>query len=120
MREFRGDGHVAALVDADLDGCEALVTHGAAGEVPAPVLQATRGRSDEDWNAAVESLRSRGWLDDRGAFTEIGRTARQAIEDTTDRLAIEPYAAIGEAGCAELRRLVRPWSAALSAVFPAR
>jgi hypothetical protein len=120
LREFRGDGHIAALVHADLNGCEALVTHGAAGEVPAAVLKATRRRSDEDWSAAIESLRSRGWLDDRGAFTDRGRTARQAIEDATDRLAIEPYSAIGEDGCAELRRLVRPWSAALAAVFPAR
>ncbi len=120
LREFRGDGHIAALVDAGLNGCEALVTHGAAGDVPAAVLQATRRRSDEDWNAAIESLRARGWLDATGEFTDVGRAARQAIEDTTDRLAVEPYAAIGEDACAELRQLVRPWSAALAAVFPAR
>jgi hypothetical protein len=120
LREFRGDGHIAALVDAGLNGCEALVTHGAAGEVPAAVLQTTRRRSDEDWNAAIESLRSRGWLDAAGAFTDVGRAARQSIEDSTDRLAVEPYAAIGEAACTELRGLVRPWSAALAAVFPTR
>ena len=120
LREFRGDGHVAALVDAGLNGCEALVSHGAAGDVPARVLQATRRRSDEDWNAAIDSLRRRGWLDADGAFTDTGRAARQAIEDSTDRLAVAPYAAIGEDACAELRRLVRPWGAALATVFPAR
>lgn len=120
LREFRGDGHVAALVEAGRNGCEALVSHGAVGDVPSAVLQATRRRSDDDWNSAVESLRSRGWLDADGNLSDRGRVARQAIEDTTDRLAIEPYAAIGEEACAELRGLVRPWSAALSAVFPAR
>jgi hypothetical protein len=31
----------------------------------------------------------------------------------TDRLAVQPYEAIGEDGCAELRSLVRPWSKAV-------
>src|SRR2546426_636027 len=39
LREFRGDGHVAALTVAGLTGCEALVVHGATGEVPASVLK---------------------------------------------------------------------------------
>src|SRR5437870_666444 len=29
LREFRGDGHVAVLLTEGLDGCEALVVHGA-------------------------------------------------------------------------------------------
>ncbi len=118
LREFRGDGHVAALVEAGLDGCEALVTHGAAGDVPARVLKTTRQRSDADWDAAVERLRHRGWLDDTGALTDVGRQRRSDIEDATDRLALAPYAALGDERCAELRRLVRPWSAALATVFP--
>ena len=120
LREFRGDGHVAALVDAGLNGCEALVTHGAAGDVPAAVLKTTRRRSDDEWAAAIASLQSRGWLGADGGFTEAGHEARQTIEDVTDRLAADPYVALGEERCAELRRLVRPWSAALAAVFPTR
>ncbi len=84
LREFRGDGHIAALVDAGLNGCEALVTHGAAGEVPAAVLQATRRRSDEDWNAAIESLRSRGWLDAAGCVHRRG-TRRSTVDRGLDR-----------------------------------
>jgi hypothetical protein len=120
LREYRGDGHLAALTAADLNGCEALVTHGAAGEVPSAVLKGSRQRTEEQWNAALESLRSRGWLDDAGEFTDVGRAGRQQIEDSTDALATRPYAAIGEDGCSELRTLVRPWSAALAAVFPKR
>lgn len=120
LREFRGDGHIAALVDAELNGCEALVTHAAAGDVPAAVLQATRQRTDEDWNEAIEALQRRDWLDADGAFTDAGRAGRDRIEQMTDRLAHRPYDAIGDDVCAELRRLVRPWSEALTAVFPGR
>lgn len=120
LREYRGDGHIAVLVEAGLDGCEALVTHAAAGDVPASVLRVTRRRSEDDWNNAIQSLRSRRWLDRDGSFTARGRAARDAIEQATDRLAVEPYAALGEERCAELRRLVRPWSAALADVFPTR
>ncbi len=117
LREFRGDGHIAALVEAGLNGCEALVTHGASGDVPAKVLRESRQRTDADWSAAVESLRQRGWIDEHGVFTDLGRDSRAAIEDATDRMAMGPYAVLGIDRCAELRQLVRPWSAALAGVF---
>src|SRR5271166_3458523 len=49
LREHRGDGHVVCLVDAGLDGCEALVMHAASGAVPAEVLRQSRHWSDEEW-----------------------------------------------------------------------
>ena len=112
LREYRGDGHVAFLVVHGLSGIEALVTHAAAGDVPAPVLQATRGWPDDAWRGAVDALRVRGWLD-RGEplrFTEWGAAQRLAIEDGTDEAAAAPYAVLGDDGCDELRALVRPWS----------
>jgi hypothetical protein len=117
LREFRGDGHIAALVVEGLDGCEALVTHGAAGDVPAAVLQGTRQRTDADWAAACERLRQRGWLDADGAFTELGRERRAWIEQRTDELAVAPYAAVGDAACERLRELARPLSRAMAAAF---
>ena len=39
LREFRGDGHITALVHADLDPVEALVMHLASGEVPGTFLR---------------------------------------------------------------------------------
>lgn len=113
LREFRGDGHIAALVEAGLDGCEALVTHGAAGDVSSDVLRTSRAWSDEEWNAAVDRLRSRGWIDGDGAFTDVGRSKRDEIERTTDELAMPPWEAIGEESCHRLRELVRPWSRAI-------
>ena len=46
LREFRGDGHITALVGADLDPVEALVMHLASGEVPGTFLRDSRGWPD--------------------------------------------------------------------------
>ena len=121
LREFRGDGHVALLVVHGLSGIEALVTHAAAGDVPAHVLRTSRGWSQEAWDAAVDGLRGRGWLQrgDGLRFTEWGAAQRRAIEEGTDALAAAPYAALGDDGCAELRALARPWSMVFADQFAA-
>jgi hypothetical protein len=103
LREFRGDGHVAALTVEGLSGIEALVSHAAAGDVPAAALQATRAWSDVEWADAVTAMAVRGLVDATGAFTDDGRAQRKRIEDATDRLSVAPYAAIGEDACARLR-----------------
>ena len=105
LREFRGDGHIAVLVSHDLTGLEALITHAASGDVPASILQATRSWSDDEWAAGIESLASRGLVDESGAFTDAGRTQRAKIETTTDQLALAPYAVLGDDGCDQLREI---------------
>jgi hypothetical protein len=117
LREFRGDGHVAALLVEGLDGCEALVTHGAAADdaVRLDVLQATRGWPDGPWEAARERLRSRGWLDDEGRLTADGVAGRARVEALTDELALAPWHRLGDESCDRLRALVRPWSKAIVA-----
>ena len=102
------------LVDAELDGIDALVVHAASGEVPRAVLQTSRGWSDDAWTASVERLRARGVVRRRRvAFTDAGAALRQHIEDRTDALALPPWEALGEEGCDELRALVRPLSSAI-------
>lgn len=119
LREFRGDGHIALLLTHGLSGIEALVTHGLSGDVPAHILQLTRGWSDEEWGAATVALQERDWLTagNDPALSGWGLAQRQDIEDQTDHLAAAPYAALGEAGCAELRALARPWSKVFSEVL---
>ncbi|HUS41477.1 MAG TPA: hypothetical protein VMY16_02310 [Ilumatobacteraceae bacterium] len=117
LREFRGDGHIAALTVEGLDGCEALVTHAAAGDVSSDILRATRQRTGDDWLAAEERLRERRWLDPDLAFTALGRERRDWIEARTDELAAAPYDAIGDDGCARLRELCRPISKAMMGAF---
>ncbi len=113
LREHRGDGHIACLVTHEVDGCEALVLHAAMGDVPAAILQATRARTDREWQAAVDSLQARGWLDAAGELTESGRAHRQGVEDRTDELALAPWRHLGRDGCDRLRALVRPFSQAI-------
>ena len=113
LREFRGDGHIACLVDAGLDGIDALVMHAASGEVPRAALQTSRHWDDAAWLAAAARLQDRGLVDGLGAFTETGAALRQHIEDRTDVLALAPWVALGEASCNELRSTVRPLSRAI-------
>lgn len=116
LREFRGDGHVAALLAAGLSGLESLVTHAATGAFAAEVLRGSRGWTPEQWEQAVQNLRERGWLDDGPdlALTEDGTRRRAEIEHTTDQLAALPYLTLGPAACAELCSLARPFSLALA------
>jgi len=117
LREYRGDGHIVALAVEGLDGCEALVTHAAAGDVSGDILRATRQRTGDDWLAAEERLRERGWLDPDLVFTELGQERRNWIEARTDELAAAPYDVIGTDGCARLRELCRPISTAMMGAF---
>jgi hypothetical protein len=114
LREFRGDGHIAALLTEDVGPVEALVVHAATGEAPTAMLRLTRSWPDEHWEDAVERVRSRGWLvDGELALNDAGRAHRQKVEDDTDRLSVHPYTALGDERCDELRRLARPWSRAI-------
>jgi hypothetical protein len=113
LREFRGDVHIAAMTAEGIDGCEALVTHAASGEIGRDVLQASRAWSDDGWNAAVASLQAKGHLDADGVFTKKGRASRQWVEEQTDIGSVVAYEAIGEDGCDRLRTLCRPMAKAI-------
>jgi hypothetical protein len=120
LREFRGDGHIAALLLAGIEPVEALVVHVASGEVPIDFLKSSRGWSDPEWDDGVERVRNRGWLGAAGgdgglSLSEAGKSVRERVEDETDAMAVFPYQAIGEDGCAELRTLTRPFSRAVVA-----
>jgi hypothetical protein len=96
LREFRGDGHVAVLLTAGVSGLDALVTHTATGRgFTEAAAKATRGWSDEQWNAAVENLRGRGLLDENGGLTDSGIEHRAVLEHATDELAAQPWRALG-------------------------
>ena len=95
LREHRGDGHVALLTSAGLDGCEVHVLFAADENVPSELYQSSRGWSADDWASASSRLADRGLLDDRGMPTIAGRQMRAEIEAQTDRLAVVPYASLG-------------------------
>jgi hypothetical protein len=119
LREHRGDAHFAALLAADIDGCEALVLRSGSGEGPTrEQLQPVRGWTDEDWEDAAARLTGRGWLDPDGTLTPQGAAARQAVEDATDRAAARPWARLGAAATEELADLLGPIARACAAELP--
>ena len=86
LREHRGDGHVAALTAAGLDGCEALVLIAASEGLPVELLRTSRGWSEDEWSFARDRLVRRGLMDS-GGITPDGVALRRWIEGTTDDLA---------------------------------
>ncbi|SNS31957.1 hypothetical protein SAMN06893096_103199 [Geodermatophilus pulveris] len=127
LREHRGDGHVAGLVRAGLTGLESLVTHTLTGRgFTAAAARATRGWSEEEWDAACAGLTRRGLVAD-GALTEEGRRLRAEVEAGTDALSAAPWEHLGPERTARAVELGRALSARLVAngaypagFFPAR
>lgn len=121
LREFRGDGHIAALVVNGLGGLEALITHTATGRgfVPA-AAKATRGWSDEEWDEASARLRAQDVLDAEGGLTDNGRALRERVEDQTNAAACAPWRHLGAEKSARLHELGRALSRAAVAAgaFP--
>jgi hypothetical protein len=114
LREHRGDGHVAALTAAGVDGIEAHVLIAAEQGNSPEDLQRTRGWSAMEWAAAVERLRSRGLLADGASLTAAGAALRADIERRTDELAMQPFAPLAEADLEALLRALDPLARAIS------
>ncbi|SDI34902.1 SCO6745 family protein [Nonomuraea jiangxiensis] len=115
LREHRGDGHVAALLAAELDPCESLVSFAAIGAAPVANFGG-RGWSEEEWAAASERLAARGLVGPDGQATERGQALRDQVERMTDELAAEPWRLLGEERAERLARLGSPL---LGAIFEA-
>ena len=131
LREHRGDGHLGALVAADLDACEALTLRAgvdAAGGRAAGGLsdagwsrtqmQPARGWSDQEWDAAAERLANRGLLDADGVATAAGIAWHRGIESATDQSASRPWARLGSQQTAELAGMLRPIAVACAKALP--
>lgn len=119
LREHRGDGHVVALAQREIDGIAAHVLAAAAGRSTREWLQKARGWDDEAWDGAAGELTDRGWLAD-GELTAEGLAMVAAVEADTDRLALGPWRALGDVGCDRLGELLAPLRRAVVAAgeFP--
>lgn len=121
LREYRGDGHIAALLAADLGGLDALVTHTATGTgFRVPVAKSSRGWSDEQWEAAEAGLRERGVLGQDGTLTERGEALRAEIEAATNAADTAAWEHLGTEGTTELLDLAAPLTKQIAAggAFP--
>lgn len=115
LREHRGDGHVAALVAADLDGCQANVLAVAAGPMTAERMQQIRGWTPDAWAAATASLADRGVVTADGTLTRAGAALRAEVEEATDRAALRPWTAVGEEVAQQVDAHLAPVIARLAA-----
>jgi hypothetical protein len=121
LREYRGDGHVAILVNSGLEPLPALITHTATGGgFVEPAAKTLRGWSDEQWAEAVDDVKHAGLLHDDGTLTSQGVTLRRDLEDATNRLAERPWHAIGSAKADRIYELASTFSKQLVAAgaFP--
>jgi len=108
LREHRGDGHNAALLHREVGGAAAHVLASAAGRTDREWLMRARGWDEEAWAVATAELADRGWLDGAGALTVEGTAMVAVIEADTDRLALDPWRALGDARCDRLAELLAP------------
>ncbi|MDQ3527439.1 MAG: hypothetical protein M3424_06075, partial [Actinomycetota bacterium] len=131
-REWRGDGHVAALVSSGLDPVEALVLSAAESadgrprgvKMGAEQLRRSRAWSEQEWAAGVHGLRERGLIEATGevgaggemeAAGEVGRHRLTAdgtrladeLEEQTDDASAAIWADTADA--ADLLKRVRPY-----------
>jgi hypothetical protein len=98
LREYRGDGHIAALTAADLPRVQAevLTAAWAGTNLDVAGLRSTRSLDDATWTKAAQDLVRRGLLDPDGiTLTTDGRQLREGIEHATDAASATPWAALG-------------------------
>jgi hypothetical protein len=112
LREHRGDGHVAALAAAGIDGCEAHLLLSADLGIASAVFFEHRGWSPDQQREAVVRLRARGLLE-ADVITSKGRSVRTTVESTTDSMALGPFAGLEEAGRNSLLRALTPTATAI-------
>ena len=109
LREHRGDGHLAALVAAGLDGVQANeLTELWVGWDPLSYT-GSRAWAPERMEAGTSDLEARGWVE-IGRLTDEGLRVRRELEEATDRAAAGAVGAIAD----DLDRvlpLLEQWSA---------
>lgn len=113
LREWRGDAHIGLLVAEPLDGAECTVVSEAVAGLRPGAIRGTRVWSDADWSAAIDRLRSRGWVNADGSITEHGRHRRAAIEERTNELSQPMWSSVGDDAALRLDELLTPGRNAL-------
>jgi len=118
LRESRGDGHVAALVTAELDPCEAIVLFAADVGIAAEQMRLWRGWSEPEWSGAARRLLERGLLDGEDRIGDAGREVRSWVEERTDAAASAPWDALGDERTQRLAALLAPLAERLAENVP--
>ncbi|MFE9581478.1 MarR family transcriptional regulator [Nocardia sp. NPDC006044] len=115
LREFRGDGHNAALVAHGIGGTEAHVLMALALGMRAEQFGRIGHLPEAQLAAVVDRLRERGLVDADGGFTDAGREIKRRIEARTDELAAPAYDVLTADEFGELTAKLEPIAAAAEA-----
>jgi len=117
LREYRGDGHLLALLRHDLNGIDAIVSHCATGRgFTEDAARLLRGWTEEQWEQSRTRLQERGVLDATGrALSEDGIALRASVEADTDALDVASWRHLGEDRTARLIELGKGVSRAILA-----
>ena len=137
LREHRGDGHVAALVAADIDGAEALALRAGVDEAADGDQAADGGHAvvRTGWTSAQmrsrcaagqmssgmpprPGLTGRGLLLPGGMASSAGQELHREIEHATDVAAARPWAALPAGRTDQLSGLLLPIARACAATLP--
>ncbi len=111
LREYRGDSHIAAWSTACLDAVEIGLLSELYWGLPLRTYIRTRAWTSAELDAGVASLESRGLVAE-GAFTDLGRTEREAVELATDRQCAPMIESLGD-DFDELIGILTPWGGAV-------
>jgi len=115
LREHRGDGHIAALVTADIGGTECHVLGALYNDVPAEKSGRVHHLPAAQLAAVVQGMRARGLIDAVGWLSDAGRQTREQIESLTDTLAAPAYDSLEPSELDQLIADLEPISATLDA-----
>ena len=91
LREHRGDGHVAALMAEGVGGLEAHVLLALDLGIAAPTFGRIHHLPTAVLTDLIDTMRTRGLVEDEATFTPAGRQTKDRVEALTDRLALAPY-----------------------------
>lgn len=108
LREHRGDGHIATLLNFGITGRQSHVLHSLAMGMPKSVYVAARDFSNGEWEDMLAELRTAGFVDTTGNLTDAGRAIKDGIEARTDELAWSAYAGLAAGDLNALAGALRP------------
>lgn len=117
LREYRGDGHVAAAVASDVAGLDLIVLR-CGMDLRRDVLQPARGWSDEDWACASSRLGRRGLVAPDGTATAQGRSIVADVERSTDAAAARAWSTVTRDELLDAARGLLPTARAALALLP--
>jgi hypothetical protein len=111
VREHRGDSHIAVWTRAGVRPIEIQLMSELRMHIPLKTYSATRGWTIEQMDAAMDGMRTKGWVEG-DTFTPEGERFRDQIEADTDAMEVDVVEAIG-GDFDELIGILRPWAGAI-------